>query len=225
MEHDILVEDYIESLYLVEFYQFLDEGLNKFVSNLNPPKTKQLLTKTYPLAASRDVSGFLNLVKKYGLDIKGIKPDKVISSLKNLPEDVQQGSQLCQKVLQNSISGASKNSILVASYLVALVTKMKHSKSTNYMGSVKTELKAFVSKVQQFYDEAEDKETTQVSLSDMKDIAIAVGAVASIATLAGVTIYILISLAPWIIGCAVTLILLATAGLSLLILFKFLDSM
>ena len=82
MEHDILVEDYIESLYLVEFYQFLDEGLNKFVSNLNPPKTKQLLTKTYPLAASRDVSGFLNLVKKYGLDIKGIKPDKVISSLK-----------------------------------------------------------------------------------------------------------------------------------------------
>ena len=124
-----------------------------------------------------------------------------------------------------SKSNPSKNSILVASYFVALVTKMKHSKSTNYMGSVKTELKAFVSKVQQFYDEAEDKETTQVSLSDMKDIAIAVGAVASIATLAGVTIYILISLAPWIIGCAVTLILLATAGLSLLILFKFLDSM
>ena len=141
MNHNILVEDYIESLYLVDFSQYLDESLNKFVSNLNPSKTKQLLTKTYPLAASKDVVGFLDLVKKNGLDTKKMKVDNVIKSLKTLPADVQQGAELSQRVLQNSINGASKKSIVVASYFVALVTKVKHNKSTNYMGSLNTELK------------------------------------------------------------------------------------
>jgi hypothetical protein len=224
MKHDILVGSYIESLYLVDFSQYLDESLSKFVSNLNPPKTKQLLAKTYPLAASRDVAGFLDLVKKHGLDIKKMKPNNVIESLKTLPDDIQQGAQLCQRVLQNSISGSSKKSILVASYFVALVTKVKHSKSTNYMGSVKTELKGFVSKVQQFYEEAEEK-ATNISTSDLKDIAMAIGAVMTIATLVGVTLIVVLSLIPWLIGCAVTLLLVATAGFSLLMLFKFLDSM
>ena len=225
MEHDILVEDYIESLYLVDFSQYLDESLSKFVSGLNPPKTKQLLTKTFPLAASRDISGFLDLVKKHGLDIKKMKPNSVIESLKTLPDDIQQGAQLCQRVLQNSINGASKKSILVASYFVALATKVKHNRSTNYMGSVKTELKSFVSKVQQFYEDAEESATSNITVSDLKDIAMAIGAVTMIATLVGVTIVVVLSLIPWLIGCAVTLLLVATAGFGLILLFKFLDNM
>ena len=70
MKHDILVGGYIESLYLVDYSKYLDESLSKFASNLNPPKTKQLLAKTYPFAVSRDISGFLDLVKKNGLDTK-----------------------------------------------------------------------------------------------------------------------------------------------------------
>ena len=216
MNHNILVEDYIESLYLVDFSQYLDESLNKFVSNLNPSKTKQLLTKTYPLAASKDVVGFLDLVKKNGLDTKKMKVSNVIKSLKTLPADVQEGAQLSQRVLQNSINGASKKSILIASYFIALVTKVKHNKSTNYMGSLKTELKSYVSKVQQFYDEAEEKAST-VTPSDLKDIAMAIGAVAIIATLVGVTLIVILSLIPWLITCAATLILIASGAVAIAI--------
>jgi hypothetical protein len=216
MNHNILVEDYIESLYLVDFSQYLDESLNKFVSNLNPSKTKQLLTKTYPLAASKDVVGFLDLVKKNGLDTKKMKVNNVIKSLKTLPADVQEGAQLSQKVLQNSINGASKKSILIASYFVALVTKVKHNKSTNYMGSLKTELKSYVSKVQQFYDEAEEKAST-VTPSDLKDIAMAIGAVAIIATLVGVTLIVILSLIPWLITCAASLIIIASGAVAIAI--------
>jgi preprotein translocase subunit Sec61beta len=84
------------------------------------------------------------------------------------------------------------------------------------MGSLKTELKNYVSKVQQFYDEAEEKAST-ITPSDLKDIAMAVGAVAIIATLVGVTLIVILSLIPWLITCATTLITIASMATAIAI--------
>jgi len=206
MEHDILVEDYIESLYLTVDHQYLNESFKDFMSNLTPPKIKQLLSKTHETSVSIDIPKFLDVVKKYGLDYKRIKPKQSLETFKQLSPDIQDGAELSLRVLRNTIPGISKTTSLVASYFVAILAKIKHYKSSNYMGAVKTELKLFASKVQQFYEEAEEKSTGNASASDMKEVAMGLAVVILIGSLTAITIYTIIMLVPYLYMAGIILI-------------------
>lgn len=190
MEQDILIEGYIEDLFLTEELIFLDESFKDFIEKLTPPKLKKFMDNTFQFSAAKDLKGFLGLAKRFGLDAKTIKPKEVKSFANSLPEDIKQGAQFASRVIKNSISKASKSAVWSSGYFVAVMAKIKHPRSTNYMGSVKSELKNFIGKVQQFYDEDEDNEEAgkKVITEDMADMAIAIGTVVVLATITGILI-------------------------------------
>lgn len=216
MEHDILIESYIEDLYLSEDLQYVDESIKKFMSKITPSKVKQLLSKVYAPAAAKDMPAFLSLVKKYGLDAKRIKPKEAAQALKQLPEEIQQGAKLSARVLKNSVPKASKDSISAASYYIAILTKVKNKKSVNYMGALKSELKNYVSKVRQFYEEADEQQKqTGGSTEDIADVAIAIATVVTLATVTYIVVSSLAVMIPILLWTAVVTV--AGVGIGFLI--------
>jgi hypothetical protein len=217
MEYDILVEDYIETLYVCEEFQYLDESFKEFFSKLTPPKMKQILSKTYEKAASKDLQGFLNLAKKFGLDINKIKPKDIKNVANQLPEEIQKGAEFSRRVIRNSIPKASKSGVNAASYFVAVLAKYKSQKTANYMGSLKTELKGFVGKVQQFYEEAEEKASQageRVLPEDIADMAIAIGTVVALSALTVMAVlatYAILQVVVWFVIIAVGVALMRWA--------------
>jgi len=214
MEYDILVEDYIENLYVCEEFQYLDESFKEFFSKLTPPKMKQILSKTYEKAASKDLQGFLSLAKKFGLDINKIKAKDRTNVVKQLPEEIQKGAEFSRRVIQNSIPKASKSSTNAASYFVAVLAKYKSQKTSNYMGSLKTELKGFIGKVNQFYEEAEEKANQageRILPEDIADMAIAIGTVVALSAVTVMVVlgmYVIIQYLVWFVIIAVGVALL-----------------
>ena len=214
MEYDILIEDYIEGLYLNEGLEHLDESFKEFLNKLTPPKIKQMLSKTYEKAAAKDIEGFMNLAKKFGLKTNQIKSKDLSNIAKQLPEEIQMGAKLCGRVIKNSIPKASKSSVNAASYFVAILSKYKAQKTKNYMGILKTEIKDYIGKVQQFYEEAEEKTAQsgkRVLPEDMADMAMAIGTIVALSAVSVIVIVSLTVLLKYliifaIIACAVVLL-------------------
>jgi hypothetical protein len=197
MEQNILIEGYIEGLFLTEELIFLDESFKEFFEKLTPPKLKQFLSNTFKFSASKDLKGFMGMAKKFGLDPKKFKSKEVKSFAQSLPEEIQTGAKLAARVVKNSIPQASKSSVAAAAYFVAVMAKVKYPRSTNYMGSLKIELKSFIDKVQQFYeeDEANEESNHKIMTEDMADMAIAIGTVVALTAITGI---IIIALAGFI---------------------------
>ena len=188
MEQDILIEGYIEGLFLSEDVTFLEEGLKQFMDKLTPPKLKQYLSHTFEMASSKDLRGFLALSKKFGLDINKVKPRTVMDTAKEFPDEIQKGAVLASRVIKNSIPKASKSAVRSSGYFVAIMAKIKHPR-TNYMGAVKAELKSYIGKVQQFYEEdSQDTESRSTMKEDAADIAIAIGTVVALSAITVISI-------------------------------------
>jgi hypothetical protein len=209
MEQDILIGSYIESLYITEKFQYLDEGLKDVLSKLTQPVLKSIMPKTFKISASMDLSGFLDLLQKHGAKPKNVKPTEVIDLAKTLPSDIQQGAVFAQKVITNSIPKASKKMKMASGVAISLLAKIKYPKTPNFLGAVKKELKGYIPKIRSFYDEVEDKageESKKIKAEDIADLAIAIATVVVLGTLAGLFIWGMFAVVSAFVAVCATMI-------------------
>jgi len=221
MEQHILVETYIEGLYLLEDMYYMEEDLKDVLSKLTQPVLKRIMPQMFKVAASKDPKEFDKLMGKFGIKKKTYKEADLIDLVKTLPQDIQEGADYAKKVIENSIPKASRRHKLGASYFVAVMAKLKNPNVSNLMGPIKSELKNFIPKVRSFYEEVEEKAVEagkRISPEDLADVAIGIGSVVAIAALAGMAVYgawvllgVLLSVATflaWSVGIAAILSLL-----------------
>jgi hypothetical protein len=191
MEQQILLDNYIEGLYLSEDLQYMEEGLKDVVAKFTQPVLKKIMPQMFKIGASKNPAEFEKLIAKHGIKRRKVK-DKDIKDLTNrLPADIQQGAQFAKRVLDNSLPRSSKTMRFTASYFIAALAKLKNMKSPNLMGSIKAELKTFIPRVQSFYEEIEEKTTEagkKMSADDMADIAIGIGSIVAVAGLTGMAL-------------------------------------
>jgi hypothetical protein len=220
MDNDILIESYIEDLYLREEFQYLDEGAKEILSKLTPPVLKNILPKLFSIGASKDIKGYVDLLKRKGIKPKKVNPKDLQELAKVVPEELQDSAQFASRVISNSIPKASKKSKFAAGYIIALLAKVKNQKTNNIQGAVKKELKTFIPKVQQFYEEVEEKTAEtgkRVLPEDMSDIAMAIGVIVAVGSLAGLIIWGVYSLISLLITFATILMWVAIAAVGLTI--------
>jgi len=215
MEQTILIESYIEGLFLNENLEYLDETFKEFLAKLTPPRIKQMISKSpKKIESKNELQGIMNLGRKFGLDINKVKSKDMINAANSLPDEIKKGAKFSKKVIKNSIPKASESSVNAAAHFVAVLAKYKNYKSSNYMGSVKSELKSYIMKVQQFYEEAEEKASDagkKILPEDMADMAIAIGTVVALSAITVILIAGVAVLVKWLI-----IFVLIAVGVSLL---------
>lgn len=211
MEQDILIESYIENLYIVEDFQYLDEGVKEILNKLTPNVVKDLVSKI----KNHDVSSFIDTFKKHGLKMIPDKKtkDHVIKAAKNLPKEIQDGALYANKVISNSIVQASPRSKWGASYFISVLTKIKNPKQTNLIPEIKNQLRTFIPKVQSFYEDFEQKANEQkrsISTDDLADMAMAVGTIIALASVGALTVILVTKLLSMLMMFAGILLSLST---------------
>ena len=143
MDNYILIESYIEGLYLKEEFQYLDEGVKEILSKLTPPVLKRMMPKLFSISAAKDIKGFLDLMNKQGIKQRRATPKDLEEAAKAVPEELQDSAKFASRVVGNSIPKASKKFKFAAGYIVTLLAKIKNPKG-NLSGAVKKELKSFI---------------------------------------------------------------------------------
>lgn len=191
MEQEILIDNYLEGLYLKEDLQYMEEGVKEIMSKFTEPVLKRIMPQMFNIAAAKDPVKFEKMVAKHGVKRKKMSPRDLADLAGKFPEEIQQGSILAKRVLDNSIPKASKMSKTLASYFITLMAKAKNPKTSNLTGAIKKELKVYVPKIRNFYDEVEEKKSEvgkKISSEDMADVAIGIASVVVAGALAGLAI-------------------------------------
>lgn len=191
MEQEILLNTYLEGLYLKEDLQYLDEGLKDIMSKFTQPVLKRIMPQMFNVASSKNPQDFEKLLNKNGVKRRKINPKEVEAFAMSMPPEIQQGAAFAKRVIDNSFPKGSKAARTLASYFVTLMAKIKNPRSSNLLGAIKGQLKVYIPKIRTFYDEVEEKATEtgkRISSEDMADIAIGIASLAVAAVLAGVAV-------------------------------------
>lgn len=174
-----ILNSYIDSLCFREEKTLLEINFNQVIKRLTPE------------------SKFRSWFKDFNSAVKNKKPKEVASQLKKLglpkmtmatldkaatasDSDYMRRKKLAQRILANSLPGATNKSIGPASAFLAILCAMKTSKNDKRddMTRLKGYVKEFVTKTRKFtddYGEPEEKTTKPGGLSkeDLPDIAVA----------------------------------------------------
>lgn len=191
MEQEILIDNYLEGLYLKEDFQYMEEGLKDVMSKFTQPVLKRVMPQMFNIASAKSPAQFEKAISKHGIKRRKITLRDVEDLTTKFPEEIQQGATFARRVIDNSIPKGSKPAKTLASYFVTLMAKVKYPRSSNLMGAIKKELKIYVPKIRSFYDEVEQKSAEtgkRIASEDMADVAIGIASVVVAGALAGLAI-------------------------------------
>jgi hypothetical protein len=216
MEQEILINTYIEGLYLKEDLQYMEEGLKDVVAKFTQPVLKRILPQMFNIASTKNPAEYEKTIAKHGIKRVKVNERDIADLTNRFPEEIQQGATFARRVIDNSIPKGSKSAKTLASYFIALLAKIKNPKDPNLMSAVKAELKVYIPKIRNFYEEVQTKSSEagkRISSEDMADVAIGIASIVAAGILTGMALvagYFLVTSIMSILSALVWIVPIAT---------------
>lgn len=159
MEQTIILDGYLEDLYLMEELEQLNEiELKKAIEKFTPRnKLRNVAKKLQKVVDMQNPKETLKKLKALG--IPDIKIKKVVSYLDNKSEIFEKNRKKAEIIIKNSLPEADRKLIPIAATVVAIksITKPKREPSNDPDKLLKNSLREFVGEVRQVEEEHQEK--------------------------------------------------------------------
>jgi hypothetical protein len=152
------IDNYLQSLYIQEEFETLQEGLGDAMKKFTADKMKSFSIKLKGAIQSKNIKQAQKLASSSGL--AKIKPAAVDSYMNSKSADYSVAKGLASKVLKNSLPGKpSKKAIDRGATFIAVKSLMSEKKGVppNVTANAKKHIKQFVTMANKYYDDYEQQ--------------------------------------------------------------------
>ena len=207
------IDNYLDTLYLVEEANLIQEGLGDVIKNFNINKAKQI----FSVLKTGDIKKFKSIADSFGFN--RINPKKMDAFAKTKITDYTESKDLAKRVLKNSVPGVSKKMLEAVSSAIATASALPKKKGVvpkSPLKRTKEIVKQVVIRSRKWQDDYMDTEASdkgkRIPPESLPDFAVAIAVVFTITALLGLSIWVV----HYVITSLITLfwlaLILAAAG-------------
>lgn len=207
------IDNYLDTLHLVEEANLIQEGLGDVIKNFNINKAKQI----FSVLKDGNIKKFKSIADSFGFN--RIKPEKMDAFAKTKITDYAESKDLAKRVLKNSVPGVSKKMLEAVSSAIATASTLPKKKGVvpkSPLKRTKEIVKQVVIRSRKWQDDYMDTEASdkgkRIPKESLPDFAVGIAVVVTITALLGLSIWVI----HYVITSLMTLfwiaLILATLG-------------